>query len=67
MTDLETTTPEHSSTVNPEIDLNQADLSFINEVTGGLGGERIRRCYACGVCSARCPVGELMPEFDPRR
>lgn len=50
-----------------EIDLNLADPAFKDEVAGIHGGERIRRCYACGVCSARCPVSEHLPEFDPRR
>ena len=50
-----------------EIDLNRIDNSFAREVAGRHGGEHISLCYACGACSARCPVGELDPEFDPRR
>ena len=49
------------------IDLDRCDPTFKNEVADRHGGEFIRVCYACGACSARCPVGELDGEFDPRR
>ena len=48
-------------------DLDQADLTFKDEVARRPGAEQIKLCYACGACSARCPVGDQHPEFDPRR
>jgi len=50
-----------------DFDLNRADPDFKHAVAGRPGAENISRCYACGACSARCPVGDLNPEFDPRR
>lgn len=50
-----------------EIDLNGADARFKHEVARRRGGEHIKRCYACGACSARCPVGDVYGDFDPRR
>ena len=50
-----------------EIDLNRADPGFKHELARHNGAEHIKRCYACGACSAVCPVGEINPDFDPRR
>lgn len=50
-----------------EIDLDRADPDFKDEVARRPGAEQIKLCYACGACSARCPIGELDPGFDPRR
>ncbi|MFH1090475.1 MAG: 4Fe-4S dicluster domain-containing protein [Pseudomonadota bacterium] len=50
-----------------DIDLDEAAFGFKDEVAGRRGGEKIKLCYACGACSARCPVGEHNPDFDPRR
>ncbi|MFH1135769.1 MAG: 4Fe-4S dicluster domain-containing protein [Pseudomonadota bacterium] len=50
-----------------EINLDHADPKFKDEVAALRGAERIKLCYACGVCSARCPVGEINSGFDPRR
>jgi heterodisulfide reductase subunit C len=51
----------------PVFDLNQAVLGFADEVAREPGGAHIRRCYACGACSARCPVADHLAGFDPRR
>lgn len=50
-----------------EIDLDSIDREFVEAVASRPGGANIKRCYACGACSARCPVGDVFPEFDPRR
>ncbi|MEW6266280.1 MAG: 4Fe-4S dicluster domain-containing protein [Thermodesulfobacteriota bacterium] len=49
------------------IDLEEADPSFQDEVARRRGAERIKLCYACGACGARCPVQDQNPDFDPRR
>lgn len=28
---------------------------------------QLNHCYACGSCTAGCPVHEVFPEFDPRK
>lgn len=50
-----------------EFDLNKSDPAFKDELAARRGAEEIKTCYSCGACSARCPVGELHPDFDPRR
>ena len=47
--------------------LNDCDPGFKFEVAAQPGGQGIVSCFACAACSARCPVGELRPEYDPRR
>jgi heterodisulfide reductase subunit C len=31
------------------------------------GGENIKRCFACGTCTAGCPVREVTDRYNPRR
>ena len=40
---------------------------FKYEVAGRPGGEKLKVCYACGVCTAGCPVSEVSEDFDPRK
>ncbi|MBI5524690.1 MAG: 4Fe-4S dicluster domain-containing protein [Desulfarculus sp.] len=47
--------------------LNDCDPSFKHEIARQPGGEGIKTCFACAACTARCPVGSLKPEYDPRR
>lgn len=42
------------------------DFSLAAEVEAEPGGESLRRCMACGTCSAGCPVREVVAAFDPR-
>jgi heterodisulfide reductase subunit C len=49
------------------IDLKKLNPDFKDRVAQELGGEHIRTCYACGVCSARCPIEKIEPEYNPRR
>jgi heterodisulfide reductase subunit C len=44
----------------------ERDPEFAQWVTGVIGGERIRNCIQCGVCSASCPLARYM-DFTPRR
>ena len=43
------------------------DPDFKFEVAREPGGELIVRCFACGTCSASCPVRQVNDRFNPRR
>jgi heterodisulfide reductase subunit C len=49
------------------IRLDQGDPDFKHQVAAEPGGEGITACFACAACTARCPVGGINPEYDPRR
>jgi heterodisulfide reductase subunit C len=49
------------------IDLRKLDPDFKQRVARELGGEQIKHCFSCGVCSARCPIEKIEPEYNPRR
>jgi heterodisulfide reductase subunit C len=49
------------------IDSKELDAQFKHEVAARPGGENIKLCFACGTCTAGCPVSEIDSEFDPRR
>ena len=46
---------------------SELDPKFKYEVASQPGGEKLKVCYACGVCTAGCPVSEVSDEFDPRK
>ena len=35
------------------------DPGFCDEIASLPGGENIRKCFACGTCSAGCPVTNI--------
>jgi heterodisulfide reductase subunit C len=43
------------------------DPTFAQEIAAEPGGERILRCFACGTCTASCPVREVTERYNPRR
>jgi len=47
--------------------LNELNPSFKYEVAGKPGGEHIKSCFACGVCTGGCPVAEVDDRYDPRK
>ena len=47
--------------------LNELDTKFKYDVADEPGGEHIKFCFACGLCTAGCPVSEIDPEYNPRR
>jgi heterodisulfide reductase subunit C len=49
------------------IDSSQMDLTFADQIAAEPGGEHIRRCFACGTCTASCPVREVTERYNPRR
>ena len=46
---------------------NQLDPQFKYEIANKLGGESLFNCFACGKCSAVCPISEVNEEFKPRK
>jgi len=46
---------------------SELDPKFKYEVASHPGGEKLKVCYACGVCTAGCPVSEVSEDFDPRK
>jgi heterodisulfide reductase subunit C len=45
----------------------ELDKGFGSEIMGRPGGEEIQKCFACGTCTASCPVGRFDSRFNPRR
>ena len=43
------------------------NAEFARKVKERPGGENISLCYACGTCTACCPVAALRAEFNPRK
>jgi heterodisulfide reductase subunit C len=46
---------------------SELEPKFKYEVASQPGGEKLKVCYACGVCTAGCPVSEVSEDFDPRK
>ena len=49
------------------IALNELDTKFKYDVANEPGGENIKLCFACGLCTASCPVSDIDPEYNPRK
>jgi heterodisulfide reductase subunit C len=47
--------------------LNELDTKFKYDVADEPGGENIKLCFACGLCTASCPVADIDQKFNPRR
>ncbi len=43
------------------------DPNFKYDVASQPGAEQVKVCYACGTCTAGCPVAEVEARFSPRR
>jgi len=43
------------------------DQKFKEEVAREPGSKNIMRCFACGTCSASCPVREIDDRYNPRK
>ncbi len=50
-----------------KIDGKTLDPKFRHDVAAHPGGENIQLCFACGTCTACCPVAGIDDEFNPRR
>lgn len=51
----------------PGIRATELDPTFKYEVSEQPGGKHIRYCFACGTCSAGCPVRWIDEQYNPRR
>lgn len=49
------------------IALNELDTRFKHDVANEPGGRNILVCFACGLCTASCPVADIDQKFNPRR
>jgi heterodisulfide reductase subunit C len=49
------------------IKVKELDSNFKFRVTEEPGGEHLLRCFACGTCTASCPVREIDERFNPRK
>ena len=47
--------------------LNEQDANFKNDVAAEPGGQNVKVCFACGLCTASCPVSSIDPQYNPRR
>jgi heterodisulfide reductase subunit C len=47
--------------------MKQADPGFKYRVAEKPGGERVKSCFACGTCTASCPVREIDDRYNPRK
>ena len=47
--------------------LYRADPRFKHEVAAQPGGDHLQACFACGACTAGCPVAEIDSAYNPRR
>ena len=45
----------------------ELDPQFKYDVSNEPGGENIKVCFACGTCTATCPVSVVDDEYNPRR
>jgi heterodisulfide reductase subunit C2 len=45
--------------------IRELDPQFKDEVAREPGCQHLLRCFACGICTATCPVAEIEPGFSP--
>ena len=50
-----------------KIESKNLDARFKYDVTAYPGGENIKLCFACGTCTAGCPVSAVDSEYNPRK
>ncbi len=46
---------------------DRLDPDFKYQMASRPGGENLRRCFACGTCTAGCPVFHVDSSYNPRR
>jgi len=50
-----------------KIEAKNLDSQFKYEVADHPGGDNIKLCFACGTCTAGCPVSAVDDEYYPRK
>ena len=53
--------------MSPPYRVQKEGLRFRKEVLSTPGGENLSKCFACGTCTASCPVREVEQSYNPRR
>ena len=49
------------------IEVTKLDPKFKYEIAAQPGGDKFKRCFSCGTCTAACPAARVDDEFNPRR
>jgi heterodisulfide reductase subunit C2 len=49
------------------IRIDKDSLKFKEEILNTPGGEHLLKCFACGTCTASCPVHDVDETYNPRR
>jgi heterodisulfide reductase subunit C len=49
------------------IESKDLDSQFKYDVAAYPGGDNIKLCFACGTCTAGCPVSAVDAEYNPRK
>ena len=49
------------------IDFEALDPNFKYEVSKEIGGQNIKLCFNCGICTVSCPVRRVDDSYNPRR
>lgn len=49
------------------IDFEELDPSFKYEVSTETGGQNIKMCFNCGICTVSCPVRRIDETYNPRK
>ena len=47
--------------------MKDQDSRFKYDVAARPGAENLQACFACGTCTATCPVSEIDEEYNPRK
>lgn len=50
-----------------KIESKNLDPQFKYDVAAHPGGDNIKLCFACGTCTAGCPVSVIDTEYNPRK
>lgn len=50
-----------------KIEAKNLDSQFKYDVAARPGGDNIKLCFACGTCTAGCPVSAVDPDYNPRK
>ncbi|MHC4253956.1 MAG: 4Fe-4S dicluster domain-containing protein [Planctomycetota bacterium] len=58
---------ESTASEAPVVRLAELDPAFKKQIMETPGGEHLLRCFACGTCTAGCPVREVDERYNPRR